>query len=158
MGKAPASSAPVSPSRTPQALAGLLMALAAASGVFWGLQISGLSSSESNLRFAPQDPTPAAVGPSLALALGATSVASGPQSAPNPRMTLVAVMGSEQQGTALIALDGQKAQTYEVGAQIQGGLYLVRLGLRRVELGSSPQGPITETLTLPVPELPNSSK
>ena len=132
--------------------------LAAASGVFWGLQISGLSSSDSNLRFAPQDPTPSVLGSSLARALGVTSVPSGPQSAPNPRLTLVAVMGSEQQGTALIALDGQKAQTYQVGAQIQGGLYLVRLGPRRVELGLSPKGPITETLTLPVPELPNSSK
>ncbi len=100
----------------------------------------------------------ASVESSLARALGATSVASGPQSAPNPRMTLVAVMGSEQQGTALIALDGQKGQSYEVGAQIQGGLYLVRLGSRRVELGLSPKGPITETLTLPVPELPNASK
>ncbi len=158
MGKAPAPSTLVSPSRTPQALAGLLMALAAASGMFWGLQISGLSSSEASPRFATQDLAPTAAGSSLAQTLGATSVASGPQSAPNPRMTLVAVMGSEQQGSALIALDGQKAQSYEVGAQIQGGRYLVRLGSRRAELGLSPQGPITETLTLPVPELPNSSK
>ena len=158
MGKAPASSPPVAPSRTPQALAGLLMALAAASGVFWGLQISGLSPAAADLRFVPQDPLPTAIGTSLAQALGATAPASGLQAAPNPRMTLVAVMGSEQQGSALIALDGQKAQSYEVGAQIQGGRYLVRLGSRRAELGLSPQGPITETLTLPVPELPNSSK
>jgi hypothetical protein len=59
---------------------------------------------------------------------------------------------------ALIALDDRKAEAYAVGTPVQAGRYVVRLGLRSAELGPSPQGPVTETLTLPVPQLPTESK
>ena len=67
---------------------------------------------------------------------------------------LVAVVNAGQGGVALMAIEGQKAQPYRVGDSVQSGQYLVGLGLRSAQLGPTPKGPATETLTIPVPALP----
>jgi general secretion pathway protein C len=130
-----------------------LMALAVGGGVFWAMQIMGISHFVPDMRFTGASTEPAALPDhDLARALGGGATASTTQAPAS--LVLVAVVNRNGAGAALIAIDGQKAQAYRPGDQVQAGRYLIRLGLRSAELGSNPNGAATEVLSIKVPELP----
>ena len=54
-------------------------------------------------------------------------------------------------GAAVIAVGGQPAKAYKVGAQVDEGLVLQSLSAREARLGASPGGPASMTLNLVVP-------
>lgn len=133
----------------------VLAGLAVGGVVFWFTQILGLSQSDPNLRFLPEA-RPTASGAGLGRALGAQAVAPA-TAAPKTTLKLVAVIArGTHAGSAMIAIDGQKAEPYQPGDEVQPGRFVVELGLRHVGLGPSPQGPVSETLELVVPQLPTS--
>ncbi len=137
-----------------------LLALAVGSLVFWGLRLGSMPQSVPQLRFVATAP-PAGLSPDgLGRALGVVSVTDSVQaSAPAARSSLglAGVMARGQgRGAALISIDGQKAQAFETGQEVQAGLYVLAVEPREVRLGSSPQGPVTDTLTLLPPALPQN--
>jgi hypothetical protein len=137
----------------------ILIALTAGGCVFWVLQVTGMPNVVSDLKFATNGLAESGQdGGGLARALGASprsNLDSAPQAAAKSSLVLVAVVNADRGGVALIALEGQKAQPYRVGDSVQAGQYLVGLGLRSAQLGPAPKGPATETLIIPVPEIPN---
>lgn len=130
-----------------------LWAAAAASAVYWGLRLS-----------APAAPAPVAAASSLppapdsqaiARLLGAvpTTSANTPTPAAAPaasRFALVGVLAGKRSasGAALIAVDGQPAKPFQVGAAIDAGWVLLSLGPRQAQLGPA-GGPASVTITLP---------
>ena len=52
-------------------------------------------------------------------------------------------------GAALIAIDGQPAKPFRVGATVDAGLVLQSLGQGQVQLGASRDGPAALTLQIP---------
>jgi general secretion pathway protein C len=126
-------------------------ALVAASAVYWGTRLSsagGGSVAPAVVRTAaPADPAVVArvlgAGPALATA--------GPAASPASRFSLLGVVASNgRDGAALIAVDGRPARPYRVGAQVEEGLVLQSVEPRRVALGSTPDGPPSVTLELPL--------
>jgi general secretion pathway protein C len=89
----------------------------------------------------------------LAALLGATA-APNPAAAPNTlgsRMVLVGVVAQPSgHGSALIAIDGKPAQPFAIGSTIEPGLFLKALGPRKALLSSTPYGPTSDTLEMPV--------
>lgn len=72
------------------------------------------------------------------------------------RYALLGVVSTgARQGAALIALDGQPARPYRVGAMLDGGLVLQAVDRRGARLGPALQGPTTVELALP--ETPSSA-
>ncbi|MEY2622382.1 MAG: hypothetical protein RIT26_2202 [Pseudomonadota bacterium] len=135
-------------------LTALAAALAAASVVFWVLQILALPTPTREVRWV--DTAPAQQAYPLSQALGANKAASV-EVAPDPGLTLLAVIAQAgHRGAALIAAAGQKPQTHQVGDEVQAGRFLVEVGLRSAGLGPTAQGPVTEVLTIPVPALPSA--
>lgn len=137
-----------------------LLALAVGSLVFWGLRLGSMPQSVPQLRFVTT-PGLAALSPDgLGRALGVVAQPdSAPTTAPAARsaLSLAGVMARGQgRGAALISIDGQKAQAFETGQEVQAGLYVLAVEPRVVRLGSSPQGPVTDTLTLLPPTLPQN--
>ena len=135
----------------------LVWALAAASAVFWGLKL-----------WAQPQPVPAhasvvqASPPlqgDLTRLLGADPVvaASPAPAAPvaDTRLTLVGVVSPrgnnrQNEGLALISVDGKPARTYRVGAVVDGERVLQSVTLRSAALG--PRGGAQQvSLSLPVP-------
>jgi general secretion pathway protein C len=134
-----------------------LIALAVGGGVFWVMQIMGVSHFVPNMRFTQNKPESfSSAEHALAQALGGGSSALANQAPAT--LALVAVVNRNGAGAALIAIEGQKAQAYLPGDQVQPGRYLIKLGLRSAELGPHPQGVATEMLSIPVPELPAEGK
>ncbi|ODS68931.1 MAG: general secretion pathway protein C [Acidovorax sp. SCN 68-22] len=123
-----------------------LWALAAASVVAWGLR---------SLPAAPASPAPVAAPDVQAIArlLGAAPAgapAPGAPAAVASRYTLVGVLADRdgRHGAALIAVAGQPAKPFRVGAKVDGDLVLQALAPREAHLG--PAGaPATLTLSLP---------
>ena len=134
----------------------LVWALAAASAVFWGLKL-----------WAQPQPVPAhatvvqASPPlqgDLSRLLGADPEVAAPV-APAPvadtRLTLVGVVsprgnGHQNEGLALISVDGKPARTYRVGALVDGVRVLQSVSLRGAALG--PRGGAQQVaLSLPAP-------
>jgi hypothetical protein len=126
--------------------------------VFWIMQIMGVSHQVPDLRFTrDSSETFSAVDPStLAKALGGGAIVATQQAPAS--LSLVAVVNRQGSGAALISIDGQKAQAFQPGDQVQPGRYLIQLGLRSAELGPSPQGAPTEQLSISVPKLPTDGK
>ena len=130
-----------------------LWALALASTVYWGLRLSAAPASLAVAAVAPAPPAPDAQA--LARLLGAVpaTVAAASQAAPGPgRLVLLGVLAGQHSGAgaALIAVDGQPARPFRVGAVVvEGELVLQSLGRREARLGASPGGPATLTLELP---------
>jgi hypothetical protein len=121
------------------------------------MQIMSVSHFVPDMRFTSGSPESlASADNDLARDLGGGSSALANQ-APTT-LALVAVVNRNGAGTALIAIEGQKAQAYLPGDQVQPGRYLIKLGLRSAELGPNPQGVATEILSIPVPELPVEGK
>lgn len=132
-----------------------LWAAAGASVVFWGLRLSAPPASG----MAPVAP-PAPLAPdaqALARLLGAAPAqAAAPSAAPvaplASRFMLVGVLSGRNSGggAALIAVDGQPAKPYRVGAVVEEGLVLQALGPRQAQLGAAADGPATVTLDMPL--------
>ena len=133
----------------------VLWALALASVVYWGLRLSAAPTGLAVSAVAPAPPAPDAQA--LARLLGAlpSQAAMAPQAVASPnRFVLVGVLAGQQSGggAALIAVDGQPAKPFRVGAVVvDGELVLQSLGRREARLGAS-QGAAT-TLTLELPPL-----
>jgi len=53
------------------------------------------------------------------------------------------------QGHALMAVDGAPAKTYKVGSVVIDGLVLQSVSTRGAKLGSTMEGPASQTLELP---------
>lgn len=126
-------------------------ALAASSVAYWGLRLTARP---------PGMPTPieapaplAANVPAMAQLLGAVASQPHQDAAPpvSSRFALVGVLAGQKggSGAALIAVDGQPAKPYRVGATVDAGLALQSLGPRRATLGAGQDGVATVTLEMP---------
>jgi general secretion pathway protein C len=130
-----------------------LWALAAASTVYWALQLGG---SPSALRAPAAPPRPvAAVDPAaIARLLGSTPAAAGavaPAASLASRFQLLGVAAevSSGRGAAILSVDGKPARPYRVGTMIEEGLILQSVQGRRATLAAQPDGPALVTLELP---------
>jgi len=132
-------------------LAGLLWLAAGLSAGYWGLQAWGRS---------PVTPVPASASAApvvdtvlLARALGAMPVATpGAEAAPaaTSRYALQGVVAvGTARGVALIAVDGQPARPFRLGAEVAAGLVLQAVTAQQVRLGAAIGGPTTVTLEMP---------
>ena len=67
------------------------------------------------------------------------------------RFALIGVLAGRSSGggAALIAVDGQPAKPFRVGAAVDEGLLLQSLDPRQARLGASMDGPATLTLDMP---------
>lgn len=135
----------------PALAAGLLWLAAGLSGGYWVLQALGRS---------PVTPVPAAVSPPpvvdaalLARALGAVPAAASVAEAAPAAASRYALLGvvavGTARGAALIAVDGQPARPFGVGAEVAGGLVLQAVSAQQVKLGPALQGPASITLDMP---------
>ena len=148
------------PVRTPpsiwfqRGLTAALAALALGGVAFWVAQILALGRADPHVRFTAQA-EPVLAPEALSRALGHDGAATVAASPVQSVFTLVAVIArGTREGQAMIAINGQKAQAYQPGDEVQAGRYVVELGPRQVGLGASPQGPVLEVLELKVPRLP----
>lgn len=130
-----------------------LWLLAAASTVYWGLRLSAPAGGPGVPAVVASLPAPDAQA--LARLLGAQAAA--PQALPvasaPSRFALVGVLAGRQSGggAALIAIDGQPARPYRVGATVDAGLVLQSLGPREAHLGARRDGPAALTLQIALP-------
>ncbi len=131
----------------------VLWALAAASMVYWGLRLSAAPAGLAVPAVASAPPAPDAQA--LARLLGAlpAQAAAAPQTDAGPgRLVLLGVLAGQHSGggAALIAIDGQPAKPFRVGALVDGDLVLQSLGPREARLGAAQRGaPAALTLQLP---------
>lgn len=135
----------------PAAVAGLLWLAAGLGGGYWVLQAWGRS---------PVTPVPAAVSlppvvdsALLARALGAMPAAAPVAEAAPPAASRYLLQGvvavGTARGAALIAVDGQPARPFGLGAEVAAGLVLQAVSARQVRLGPDLQGPASLTLDMP---------
>ncbi len=126
----------------------LLWLLAAASVVYWGLRLSTPPGGLAVPAVFASPPAPDVQA--MARLLGAGTVAAAPVASSTSRFTLVGVLAGRQSGggAALIAIDGQPAKPYRVGATVDAGLVLQSLGPREAQLGASRGGPTALTLQM----------
>lgn len=142
---------PASSARWPALAAGLLWSLAGLSAGYWILLAWGRS------------PVTAVAGAlplgvmsdvsNVARALGAAAPAAAAPATSAPAVARYTLLGVVDQpgppGAALIAIDGQPARPYRVGAALEGGLVLQSVDRRSARLGPAPDGPSTVELSLP---------
>ena len=131
-----------------------ISALAAASMVYWGLKIWGLSAPA--VPFAALvEHRPAASSQAIARALGGgmAQVSTASTAAPAAsRYNLVGVVaGRLRAGAALISVDGQDAKPVRVGTLVDNDMVLESVSGRQAVLSSSTG--TSEKLTLELPEL-----
>jgi general secretion pathway protein C len=141
------------PARWPIALGTTVVwTLAAASVVYWGLKLAAPADSAP-----PAAPVAAelAVNPDdVSRALGAVGAAQA--AAPGPdaggRFVLLGVVADvDQQGAALIQIDGQAPRPFRVGQDVGNGYLLQSLDRRTAALGAGLNTPTLLTLRLPDP-------
>ena len=130
-----------------------IWALVAASTAFWGIKIFAATRPVPAGAQAPQ--AVAANGPMDRLfgAVVVPTVAPPPQHPESERFQLVGVIappGVTRGGFAIVALDGQPAHTWRVGATVDGNTSLLSVSKRGAEFGP-PGGPTAFTLQLPEP-------
>ena len=131
-----------------------LAGLALGGVVFWVMQILALGRADPHVRFVAE-PVAAGEPAPLARILGGDGVPAVASGSPSSTLTLVAVIARvTQAGSAMISIDGQKAQPYRPGEEVQAGRHVLELGPRSVALGPTPQGPVVEVLELKIPRLP----
>jgi general secretion pathway protein C len=130
----------------------VLAGLAAASVVFWGLQMSAWAPVQMNPTSLKTFDTARVDAQALGRVLGVSKQAEAPGSRAlaTQRWTLTGVArAGTAQGVALIAADGQPAKLYRLKSPLEEGLFLVALEPRKAHLGPSSEGPVTMTLELP---------
>ena len=129
----------------------VLWLLAAASVVYWGLRLSTPSGGLAVPAVFASPPAPDVQA--MARLLGAVAVTSpaAPVASSASRFALVGVVAGRQSGggAALVAIDGQPAKPYRVGAPMDAGLVLQSVGPRQARLGAALHGPTLVTLELP---------
>ena len=134
----------------PRWLAAGLWLLAGLSASYWGARLWG----DAELSAVPapaaerQDADPQTVA--RGLGAGAAPAAEGPLEAgeASRHQLLGVVRDARGRGAALIAIDGQPAKPYRVGAALPDGLLLRELGAREAVLGPA-EGEPTLRLSLP---------
>jgi general secretion pathway protein C len=146
-------SVPYAPARWPSATATTgLWALAAASIVFWGLRLMSPSDA-----VAPPavntGASPTVDSTAVAQILGAVPsqavVAATPDAA--SRFVLQGVVAdTDQQGAALMAVDGKPPRPFRVGAKVADSYVLQSVSTRAATLGASLDSAAAFTLQLPV--------
>ena len=135
----------------PALLAGALWLIAGLSAGYWVLQAWGRS---------PVTPVPAlASAPPvvdvvlLARALGALPAAAPVAEAASAAVSRFALQGvvavGSARGAALIAVDGQPARPFRLGAEVVAGLVLQAVTAQQVRLGATIGGPASVTLEMP---------
>jgi len=132
-----------------------LWAAAAASAAYWGLRLSApLGSAGPTVAAAtPATPDVAAISRLFggSVAPSASAKPQAPEPATAARLILLGVLTGQRSslGAALIAVNGQAAKPFRVGAQVADGLVLQALGPRQARLGPTANGPTTLTLDMP---------
>jgi general secretion pathway protein C len=132
-----------------------IWALVAASAAFWGIRIFAATRPVPPGAQAPE--TVAANGPMERL-FGAIVVAAVPVAAVHPeseRFQLVGVIappgaGGAHGGYAVVAIDGQPARSWQVGATLDGNTALLSVSKRGADFGPR-GGPAAFSLQLPEP-------
>jgi general secretion pathway protein C len=145
-----------------RAAAFLIWALVAATGVFWLLRLTAQGPSIPHATMASAEALPARA--ELSRVLGSTPVMATPATASpelSSRFVLTGVMApkkspggagkSQGPGLALIAVDGQPAKPFALGAKLDGNLTLLAVTLRSASIG--PEGGLP-VLILELPALP----
>jgi len=125
-----------------------LWTLAGASATYWGLRLSALPHERANTTATALPTEPLTIdAKSLARLLGGsqnTAVASPTTAPPAPsnRLVLQGILAGTQSssGAALIAINGQPAKPYRIGAEITPGLVLQSLERKQARLGTTVQG------------------
>src|SRR5471030_2479578 len=129
-----------------------IWALVAASAAFWSIKIFAATRPVPPGAQAPQ--VVAANGPMERLfgAVLVPTVAAAPVHPESERFQLVGVIappsGVAQAGYAIVAIDGQPARTWHVGAPLDGNTSLLAVSKRGAEFGPS-GGPTAFSLQLP---------
>lgn len=128
-----------------------IWALAGASIVFWGLRLAAPAGSVAPPAVAstPQaPPDQAAVARLLGAVQAKAAVVAAPEAA--SRFALLGVVAdTDQQGAALIAVDGKPARPFRVGAKVVDDYVLQSLSTRTANLGAGIDSPVLLTLQLP---------
>lgn len=132
----------------------LIWALVAASVLYWALALSGASESGSGQVAQAAPLSIDAQGTPYLLGVRQAQIeAPVLAQAPKDRYQLVGVLAGtqSQQGAALIALNGQAAKPYRVGATLEGadGFVLHSLSGRTASLGQAGQTEVVQVLELP---------
>lgn len=130
-----------------------LWALAGASVVYWGLRLSARPVGLTVPVVAPAAAAPDAQAMARLLGVPAAGAAAAraPAASLTSRFALIGVLAGRSSGggAALIAVDGQPAKPFRVGAVVDEGLVLQSLHPRQARLGASVDGPATLTLDMP---------
>ncbi|MFM2447857.1 MAG: ral secretion pathway protein [Pseudomonadota bacterium] len=147
-----------------RAAAFLIWALVAATMVFWLLRLTAQGPSINHATLASPQALPSRAD--LSRVLGSTPVTATPATAApelSSRFVLTGVMAPKKStagasnspvqgvGLALIAVDGQPAKPYALGAKLDGQLVLLSVTLRTASIGPEGGPPI---LILELPALP----
>ena len=130
-----------------------LWALAGASVVYWGLRLSArpVGLAVPTMAPAPLAPDTQAMARLLGVQAANAVAARAPVASLASRFALIGVLAGRSSGggAALIAVDGQPAKPFRVGAAVDEGLVLQSLDPRQARLGASVDGPATLTLDMP---------
>ena len=130
-----------------------LWALAGASVVYWGLRLSArpVGLAVPAVAPAPVAPDAQAMARLLGVPAAGAAAARAPAASLTSRFALIGVLAGRSSGggAALIAVDGQPAKPFRVGAVVDEGLVLQSLDPRQARLGASMDGPATLTLDMP---------
>ena len=147
-----------------RAAAFLIWALVAATVVFWLLRLTAQGPSVNHATLASPQALPSRADLSRVLGstpVTATTAAAAPEL--SSRFVLTGVMAPKKSsagtakspaqgaGLALIAVDGQPAKPYALGAKLDGNLTLLAVTLRTASIGPEGGSPV---LTLELPALP----
>jgi general secretion pathway protein C len=146
-----------------RAAAFLIWALVAATVVFWLLRLMAQGPSIQQATLASPQALPSRA--ELSRVIGSTPVAATPAASPelSSRFVLTGVMAPKQSaagaaqspaqgaGLALIAVDGQPAKPYALGATLDHNLVLLAVTLRTASIGPQGGSPV---LILELPALP----
>ena len=129
----------------------LIWALLALSAGYWVLGAGRIGMVGALPVMAAPVPTDSAA---VARLLGFSRAADAP-AAPvaDKRYALVGVLARGSQGAALIAVDGQPAKPYRVGAEVDGGLVLRSVGARSATLGPTKGASTPPETTIELPAL-----
>lgn len=118
--------------------------------MFWGLRLTAPSDAVAPPAVikTPLEPDPAAVAQMLGAVSNQPAAAVAPEAA--SRFALLGVVSdADQQGAALIAVDGKPARPFKVGANVAEGFVLQSVTTRAAALGPSVDGKAILTLQMP---------
>ncbi len=129
----------------------LIWALLAASAGYWALGAGRVGAVQALPVAAAVPPTDSAA---VARLLGFSRAADAkPAPVADRRYTLVGVLAQGRQGAALIAVDGQPAKPYRVGAEVDAGLVLRFVGARSATLGAASDANASQDVKIELPAL-----